>query len=77
MVRRGGGFERGVQMMKESQSKECISVRWDVGLNKKRVAYFLFPKVHPNPNPNPNTNLKPEPEPEPGSGPERERELDF
>ncbi len=22
-----------------------IVVRWDVGLNKKRVAYFVFPKV--------------------------------
>jgi hypothetical protein len=33
------------QMMKESQSKDNIVVRWDVGLNKKRVAYFVFPKV--------------------------------
>lgn len=32
-------------MMKESQSKDNITVRWDVGLNKKRVAYFVFPKV--------------------------------
>ncbi len=32
------------QAMKESQSKEGIVVRWDVGLNKKRVAYFVFPK---------------------------------
>jgi hypothetical protein len=30
---------------KESQSKENIVVRWDVGLNKKRVAYFVFPKA--------------------------------
>ncbi len=30
--------------MKESQTKDQINVRWDVGLNKKRVAYFLFPK---------------------------------
>lgn len=35
----------GLQMMKESQSKDSITVRWDVGLNKKRVAYFVFPKV--------------------------------
>ncbi|KAG6507486.1 hypothetical protein ZIOFF_032834 [Zingiber officinale] len=32
------------KMMKESQSKDNVSVRWDVGLNKKRVAYFVFPK---------------------------------
>eukprot|EP00854_Cymbomonas_tetramitiformis_P006173 gene6173-7402_t len=32
------------KMMKESQSKDGITVRWDLGLNKKRVAYFLFPK---------------------------------
>jgi hypothetical protein len=31
--------------MKESQSKDSLTVRWDVGLNKKRVAYFVFPKV--------------------------------
>lgn len=32
-------------MMKESQSKDNVTVRWDIGLNKKRVAYFVFPKV--------------------------------
>ncbi|XP_051216149.1 regulator of nonsense transcripts 1 homolog isoform X1 [Lolium perenne] len=32
------------KMMKESQSKDSLTVRWDVGLNKKRVAYFVFPK---------------------------------
>ncbi|XP_024357532.1 regulator of nonsense transcripts 1 homolog [Physcomitrium patens] len=32
------------KMMKESQSKDNITVRWDVGLNKKRIAYFVFPK---------------------------------
>uniref|UniRef100_A0A0D6QVX1 Uncharacterized protein n=1 Tax=Araucaria cunninghamii TaxID=56994 RepID=A0A0D6QVX1_ARACU len=32
------------KMMKESQSKDNITVRWDIGLNKKRVAYFVFPK---------------------------------
>lgn len=31
--------------MKESQSKDNITIRWDVGLNKKRLAYFVFPKV--------------------------------
>ncbi|XP_008784706.2 regulator of nonsense transcripts 1 homolog [Phoenix dactylifera] len=30
--------------MKESQSKDNVTVRWDIGLNKKRVAYFVFPK---------------------------------
>lgn len=34
-----------LQMMKESQSKDNLTVRWDIGLNKKRVAYFVFPKV--------------------------------
>ncbi|GMH09266.1 hypothetical protein Nepgr_011107 [Nepenthes gracilis] len=32
------------KMMKESQSKDNVTVRWDIGLNKKRVAYFVFPK---------------------------------
>ncbi|XP_075488176.1 regulator of nonsense transcripts 1 homolog isoform X1 [Primulina tabacum] len=32
------------KMMKESQSKDNITVRWDIGLNKKRIAYFVFPK---------------------------------
>lgn len=32
-------------MMKESQSKDNVTIRWDIGLNKKRVAYFVFPKV--------------------------------
>eukprot|EP00897_Mesotaenium_endlicherianum_P000723 jgi/Mesen1/10651/ME000009S10446 len=32
------------KMTKESQTKDNITVRWDVGLNKKRVAYFVFPK---------------------------------
>ena len=34
-----------LQMMKESQSKDNVTVRWDIGLNKKRIAYFVFPKV--------------------------------
>lgn len=34
-----------LQLMKESQSKDNVSVRWDIGLNKKRIAYFVFPKV--------------------------------
>lgn len=32
-------------MMKESQSKDNATIRWDIGLNKKRIAYFVFPKV--------------------------------
>ncbi|XP_074331367.1 regulator of nonsense transcripts 1 homolog isoform X2 [Apium graveolens] len=32
------------KMMKESQSKDSLTIRWDIGLNKKRVAYFVFPK---------------------------------
>ncbi|KAH9539277.1 hypothetical protein CY35_15G049600 [Sphagnum magellanicum] len=32
------------KMMKEAQSKDNITVRWDVGLNKKRIVYFVFPK---------------------------------
>lgn len=32
-------------MMKESQSKDNVTIRWDIGLNKKRIAYFIFPKV--------------------------------
>eukprot|EP01114_Cavostelium_apophysatum_P010426 TRINITY_DN2410_c0_g1_i4.p1 TRINITY_DN2410_c0_g1~~TRINITY_DN2410_c0_g1_i4.p1 ORF type:complete len:829 (-),score=214.57 TRINITY_DN2410_c0_g1_i4:196-2682(-) len=31
--------------MKESQTQAGITVRWDMGLNKKRVAHFLFPKA--------------------------------
>eukprot|EP00929_Paragymnodinium_shiwhaense_P006777 TRINITY_DN110736_c0_g1_i1.p1 TRINITY_DN110736_c0_g1~~TRINITY_DN110736_c0_g1_i1.p1 ORF type:complete len:1081 (+),score=275.32 TRINITY_DN110736_c0_g1_i1:128-3370(+) len=30
--------------VKESQSQENVVVRWDVGLNKKRIAYFHFTK---------------------------------
>ncbi|XP_010518678.1 PREDICTED: regulator of nonsense transcripts 1 homolog isoform X2 [Tarenaya hassleriana] len=32
------------KMMKESQSKDNVTVRWDIGLNKKRIAFFVFPK---------------------------------
>lgn len=30
--------------VKESQKQDAVSVRWDVGLNKKRLAYFIFTK---------------------------------
>ena len=31
------------KQQKESQSKDGLVVRWDVRLNKRRVAYFTFP----------------------------------
>jgi regulator of nonsense transcripts 1 len=31
--------------MKESQAHEDVVVRWDMGLNMKRVAYFVLPKL--------------------------------
>lgn len=31
--------------MKEAQRRDNITVRWDVGLNKKKLAYFYFPQV--------------------------------
>lgn len=31
--------------MKEAQRRDGINVRWDVGLNKKKLAYFFFPQV--------------------------------
>lgn len=30
--------------MKESQTKDGLTVRWEMGLNKKWAAYFVFPK---------------------------------
>ena len=30
------------KQMKEKQTQEGITVRWDMGLNKKRIAYFQF-----------------------------------
>jgi len=32
--------------LKESQTQDNIIVRWDVGLNKKRIAYFHFLKAN-------------------------------
>lgn len=32
--------------LKESQTQDNIIVRWDVGLNKKRIAYFHFMKAN-------------------------------
>ena len=34
--------------MKEAQRRDGINVRWDVGLNKKKLAYFFFPQVRPH-----------------------------
>ncbi|TPX39659.1 hypothetical protein SeMB42_g06292 [Synchytrium endobioticum] len=31
--------------LKESQTQEDVIVRWDMGLNMKRVAYFVLPKL--------------------------------
>lgn len=31
--------------MKEAQRRDNITVRWDVGLNKKKLANFYFPQV--------------------------------
>jgi regulator of nonsense transcripts 1 len=33
------------KMVKESQSQGGIVVRWDQGLNQKRIAWFVFPKL--------------------------------
>ncbi|CAO2832608.1 unnamed protein product [Amaranthus hypochondriacus] len=30
------------KMMKESQSKDNYTMQWDIGLNKKCIAYFVF-----------------------------------
>ena len=30
--------------LKESQSQDHVQVRWDYGLNKKRIAYFSLPR---------------------------------
>ena len=32
--------------LKESQTQGDIVVRWDLGLNKKRLAYFCLPKAN-------------------------------
>ena len=29
-----------------TQTQDNIVVRWDIGLNKKRIAYFSFPKTN-------------------------------
>ena len=31
--------------LKESQTENDISIRWDIGLNHKRIAYFSMPKL--------------------------------
>jgi regulator of nonsense transcripts 1 len=32
------------KQMKDNQSRDNITVRWDVALNRKKLAYFFFPK---------------------------------
>jgi regulator of nonsense transcripts 1 len=31
--------------MKESQTENDITIRWDMGLNQKRIAWFSMPKL--------------------------------
>lgn len=31
--------------LKESQTQTDITVRWDIGLNHKRIAWFIMPKL--------------------------------
>ena len=33
-------------MVYHLQTQDNIVVRWDIGLNKKRLAYFVFPKTN-------------------------------
>ena len=33
------------KLMKEQQSCDNIVIRWELGMNQKRVAYFIFPKA--------------------------------
>jgi RNA helicase UPF1, 1B domain len=30
--------------VKESQTRDNVTLRWDMGLNKKRIVHFVFPK---------------------------------
>ena len=32
------------RQMKDSQTRDNVAVRWDVGLNKKRLCYFVVPR---------------------------------
>ncbi|GLC57612.1 ATP-dependent helicase NAM7 [Pleodorina starrii] len=41
LVKLEADYDRSI---KESQSRDDISLRWDWGLNSKRVAYFYFPR---------------------------------
>ncbi len=41
LVKLEADYDRSI---KESQSRDDITLRWDWGLNGKRVAYFLFPR---------------------------------
>eukprot|EP00965_Chrysotila_dentata_P261593 6214308-Pleurochrysis_carterae.AAC.3 len=33
------------KQMREQQTQEGVAVRWDMGLNKRRLAYFVFAQV--------------------------------
>ena len=41
LVKAEADYDKGI---KESQSREGVGIKWDVGLNKKHVARFIFPK---------------------------------
>jgi regulator of nonsense transcripts 1 len=39
------------KLLKESQTETDISVRWDVGLNQKQIAWFVLPKFESSESP--------------------------
>lgn len=41
LVKLEADYDRSI---KESQSRDDITLRWDWGLNSKRVVYFYFPR---------------------------------
>ena len=41
LVKMEADYDRAI---KENQSRDDITVRWDWGLNNKRVVYFYFPR---------------------------------
>ncbi|RKP11444.1 hypothetical protein BJ684DRAFT_12914, partial [Piptocephalis cylindrospora] len=42
LVKMEGDYDK---RLKESQTQDDVVIRWDLGLNQKRVAWFLFPKL--------------------------------
>ena len=41
LVKAEADYDKGI---KESQSRDSVGIKWDVGLNKKHIARFVFPK---------------------------------